>query len=316
MVLSNKDMIVGDIKGMNKGVLTIETDYSDSDFKIEWDGISYIRTETTFLISLEDGSRYNGVLRYSDVTGGIEILDSDLGTFDVSANQIVYLNAFEDDFWHRLSASVDLNYSFTRANNFRQAGANAQLGYVASKWSSGATFSLVTSSQDDAEDTRRIDGGVNFRWFLPKAWYVGLNASFLSNTEQKLNLRSNLKAGLGKFLIRTNATYLGAEAGLSYVLENFSNDDPDRSSMEAYVGAEFNLYDIGDLSLLTNGVVYPGITESGRVRADLGFNLKYDLPLDVYIKFGTTANYDNQAVEGASDWDYVLQFGVGWELDN
>ncbi|MCE2497160.1 MAG: hypothetical protein J4F31_11390 [Flavobacteriales bacterium] len=34
--LINGDLIVGDVKTVNKGVLTVETDYSDSDFKIEW----------------------------------------------------------------------------------------------------------------------------------------------------------------------------------------------------------------------------------------------------------------------------------------
>jgi len=39
LLLSNYDVIVGEVKGMNRGVLTVETNYSDADFKIEWDGI-------------------------------------------------------------------------------------------------------------------------------------------------------------------------------------------------------------------------------------------------------------------------------------
>ena len=33
---SASNMIVGEVKDMSRGVLTVETDYSDSDFKIEW----------------------------------------------------------------------------------------------------------------------------------------------------------------------------------------------------------------------------------------------------------------------------------------
>ncbi|HCY80319.1 MAG TPA: hypothetical protein DHV22_01275, partial [Xanthomarina gelatinilytica] len=36
IVLKNKDKIVGEIKSLDKGVLTVKTDYSDSDFKITW----------------------------------------------------------------------------------------------------------------------------------------------------------------------------------------------------------------------------------------------------------------------------------------
>jgi hypothetical protein len=39
LVLKNGNVIVGEIKSLDKGVVTIETDYSKSDFTIEWSGI-------------------------------------------------------------------------------------------------------------------------------------------------------------------------------------------------------------------------------------------------------------------------------------
>lgn len=84
--------------------------------------------------------------------------------------------------------------------------------------------------------------------------------------------------------------------------------------MESYLGTEVNLYDIGDLDLMSRLVLYPSITEKGRVRSDFKFDAKYDLPLDLYVKAGFSLNYDNQAVEGASKSDYVLQTGIGWEF--
>jgi len=52
---------------------------------------------------------------------------------------------------------------------------------------------------------------------------------------------------------------------------------------------------------------------SGRFRLDFKFDLKYELPLDFYIKTGTTINYDNQPVADAGTLDYVIQTGIGWE---
>ena len=83
--------------------------------------------------------------------------------------------------------------------------------------------------------------------------------------------------------------------------------------MEGFFGTELNLYDIGDLSLVTKVIAYPSFTESGRWRTDFNFDAKYDLPLDFYIKAGLTLNYDNRPVEGASETDYVFQTGFGWE---
>jgi hypothetical protein len=73
------------------------------------------------------------------------------------------------------------------------------------------------------------------------------------------------------------------------------------------------MFNTGDLSLKTTTTTYPSMTEEGRIRVDFNFDIKYDLPLDFYIKLGTTVNYDNRPVEGAADLDYVIQSGIGWE---
>ena len=36
LILKNANTIVGEIKSLDKGVLMIETDYSKSDFSVEW----------------------------------------------------------------------------------------------------------------------------------------------------------------------------------------------------------------------------------------------------------------------------------------
>ena len=106
---------------------------------------------------------------------------------------------------------------------------------------------------------------------------------------------------------------MGVKLGANRNIERYSADTPNRNSWEGYLGSELNLYDIGDLDLLTSIMVYPGITEKGRWRSDLNCDLKYDLPIDFYIKIGFTINYDNRPAEGASETDYVIQTGFGWE---
>ncbi len=313
LIFKNKDVIVGEIKSMDRGVVIIETDYSDSDFEIEWEKISEVYSTQNYLITLTSGRRHNGYLKSSS-PNRILIHTLDGETIEVDVNEIVYFKTYEDDFISRLSANIDINYSFTKANNLTQSGLRTSLGYVAPRWSASAGYNLIRSNQDEVDPIRREDGSFSYRKFLPKDWYVPANYSFLSNTEQKLDLRSIFKLGMGKYIIHTNQSYFGVEGGFSYVNERFSSEDEDRNSMEAYVGSELNLYDIGDLDLLTKAVIFPGITESGRWRFDYNIDVKYDLPLELYIKAGFTLNYDNQVVEGASKADYVFQTGIGWEL--
>jgi len=44
------EKIVGEIKKVEKEVLTIETAYSDSDFKVKWDQIASIESSRRFLV--------------------------------------------------------------------------------------------------------------------------------------------------------------------------------------------------------------------------------------------------------------------------
>ena len=54
VIFNTHDYVVGEIKNMQRGILQIETDYSDSDFKIEWDKTIEIYSVSQFLITLSD----------------------------------------------------------------------------------------------------------------------------------------------------------------------------------------------------------------------------------------------------------------------
>ena len=314
LILSTGDVILGEIKKMTKGVVTIETDYSDSDFEIEWSGIREMYTKTFFLITTSGGTRYNGKIM-SVAPGKVQIITELPGEIKVDLGDIVDLQSVDKGFWSRLYASIDLGFSQTKANNLRQVTIGSNISYVANKWSGSIKFDGLSSTQDEVDPIKRWDGDITYRYFLPKDWYLIAELSFLSNTEQKLDLRTNAKLGAGNFLIHTNRSYLGLMGGLSFNNEKYSTESSDHQSLEGFAGTELNLYDIGDLDLLTNLTAYPSITDSGRWRVDFKFDAKYDLPLDFYIKLGFTMNYDNQPVEGATDTDYIFSAGFGWELD-
>ena len=76
LVMPGNALIVGEIKGMEYGIVTIETDYSDDDFTIEWLDVVAIRTQTRFLIALTNGERYNGTVSSYGSARGVKIHES------------------------------------------------------------------------------------------------------------------------------------------------------------------------------------------------------------------------------------------------
>lgn len=313
LVFTNGQSMVGNIKSMERGKIMVETDYSDSDFIIDWAGVAKIYSTSTYLVSIADGRRFDCSIRSVGEDGMIDLY-SGSNSFAIHKDKIVYINPISQSFWDKISANVDLGYNITKANNLVQFNTRTYLGYLTRRWELNGNYNTVFSSQDSVANTRRMDANITFKFFLPNDFYVFISNDFLSNDEQKLKLRSTAKLGAGNYIVHSNAVYWSVYGGAAFNNETFTEStDPPKQTGEVFLGTEFNMFNTGDFGLLTNIVGYPNLTDKGRMRVDFRFDLTYDLPLDFYIKAGTTVNYDNQPVEGASSLDYVIQTGFGWE---
>lgn len=314
LVLKSRDIVVGELKSLTNGVVTIETDYSKSDFTIEWSGIKEIYSRSFFLVILGTGQRLNGP--FESIAGTDSVIIKDAGNpLTVSLNDIVFLKGFKSNFWSRFTANIDIGFTLQKANNLRQLNIGAAIQYLANKWQLNASYTDNRSKQDSIAQTKRIETNIDFKYFLQHDWFLLASLNFLSNTEQALKLRTTGKLGAGKFIVHTNKSYWGLGSGLSLNNESFTNNTSGRNSLEAYVGSELNLFDTKDLELFSTLYVYGSLTESNRWRSDFKLNLKYDLPWDFYIKPGFSLNYDNKPAIKGNETDYVFTFAIGWELD-
>jgi len=312
IIFNTHDYVVGEIKNMQRGILQIETDYSDSDFKIEWDKTTEIYSVSQFLINLSNGEKFFGTLE-SIGDSIIQIVTDENEIIEVRNEDIVYLNAYDDKFLDRFSASISFGFDMAKARNLKQLTTRSSLGYKAEKWNTGASFYNLSSTQDDTEDIHRREADVSFSYLLPYKLYGIATVSYLSNTEQSIDSRINAQLGVGRYLVQSNRMDWGLKVGVNRNIEYYSNDTEDRQSWEGYFGTDYNIFDLGDLDLLFSILAYPSFTEPGRWRSDSKFDIKYEFPLDFFVKMGVSLNYDNRPAEGASETDYVFNISFGWE---
>lgn len=313
--LSNGNILVGEIKSMDKSVLVFKTPYSDSDFKIKWYRVKEIYSDRIFIISVSDGQRLYSTINTDASDRAKVMLNAGEQSYSENLKDIIFLDPIGKNFLSRLTIDVDFGVSLTKANNLKQFNSNISGSFIANKWSSSGFFKSVMSRQEGASDINRIDGNLSLQYFLKNDWFVQTMAVYLSNNEQLLNLRSTYKGGLGYFFIHNNSMYFGASGGFAWTIEDFSDDSASKNSGEAFVGIGFNKYNIGDLSLLTSVVFFPSLTEKSRYRTDFNFDMKYDLPLDFFVKMSLTYNYDSSPIEGATKEDYVFTTSFGWEFN-
>jgi hypothetical protein len=315
IMLKNNDRLIGEIKSMKKGVMTIETDYSDTDFKVELINIIEIRSDRTFLVKLSNGNIMNTTIAPKPKDPS-HVIISDAGKeIVVAIKEIVILQPVNDKFFSRFTSSLSFGYNYTKSSDLSQLTVRSTLGYTASYWSFSGTYNSVHSSQDDSEAIQRTDANAEFRYYLEKNWYGLVSGEFLSNEEQKLQLRSTLRTGIGKYLFSTHRNYLGTGAGLAWNNESFNDSlGTNRNSLEAFVTMELSLFEYKDISMQTKATVYPSITVSNRVRTDFNIDFKLDLPLNFFLKLGLTYNYDSKPVQDAGKEDHVIQTTFGWEI--
>jgi hypothetical protein len=182
-------------------VVTIETDYSKSDFTIEWSGIKEIYLRSMFLITLTDGRRINGTFQSVDSGGKINITDAQGKKVETKLDDIVYLKGLKSDFWSRVHASIDMGLSISKANDLKQYNIRSAVGYLADKWLVDIYYNDTRSSQDSIAEhqTNRVRGFVYFTFFQKTGMRLRVSPT-LSNTEQALKLRFTSKVGVGNYI--------------------------------------------------------------------------------------------------------------------
>lgn len=316
IVLNNNDRLIGEIKGIEDGLLILKTEYSKENFKINWADIKSFKSNQDFFIVMADGTRYNATVSTdSSMPERIVLYDNQtkVKSYAWAAN-VVFMRPQQSSFDNKFEASLALGINLTEGNNFKQLTLKSTLGYRFDKWALSAYGNSVNYRHKE-EDLHRTDAGVGAVYRFSGDNFAGVFSDLLSSDVQQLDLRIATRGGVGRYFVNNARAYFNVMGGLAWNTEKLDNmTNENRNSTEAFAGFEVNLFDMKDFSLLTNVVVYPSLTIKDRVRSDVKLDVKYDLPLNLFLKMGLSYNYDRRPVEGASKEDYVLLTTFGWEL--
>lgn len=314
IVTLSGDELIGEIQSMNKGVLVFETDYSDSDFQIDWLKIRTIQTSNKYKIQDNNGNLFLGSIASSENRPDTLILLTVAGEIYRNFNSIAKIEELDENFKDRLSLGIFLGYSYTKASGSQQISIRSNAGYVSNKWALSSSINSFDNRIGE-EVTSRSDANLNFRHLLANNWFAIANVEWLNSDEQQINLRTTGAAGIGNFLVRNLKMMFLVYGGAAYNNEDFANQEEDNlQSMEAFIAGQYDLFGVEDLNLLTNFVVYPSLTEKNRIRAMYKLDLARDLIYDFEAKLGFTLNYDSNPPNDAEKSDYVVSLTLGWTL--
>ena len=314
--LVNGDSITCEIQNLERGRLEVKTDSFGTVF-IEWKDIVRVTSRQFFVVELQNGNRYEGSLVRPEDEGELMLVKP--GEQQVFAmNDVVRIDllVLADERIERWDGSVSLGFDAAKANNNVSLSASFDARQRGEDFVLSFNGSVYSRSQDDLEDSLRANLGGIYRGLLEERWFWAVLGGLERNDELGIDLRSQLGGGYGRFLVQNNRSLWSVLAGVTIVNEQRAGDESAENNIEGLLNTEYEYftYDTPKTTFKVGLSLFPGITESGRIRAETNLGLRRELIEDLFLDISFYGSYDNEPPEEGEKSDYGVVTSLGYSF--
>lgn len=320
VVMKNGDRFTGEIKSLEQGELIFKSDYMKDSVHLDWTRVERLDSRDSFIVTLSSGNRVTGNIGRAAATGEsggeFQIVESN-STMQVKPAEVIGIEQHEVSFLDQLTGSVNYGLSFSSGNSATNSSLSASMAYTTEKNSVQLDSTSQFNTQSSGQNTNRFTFDSRYIHMLTDKWLAAGLFSLLKSNQQDLDLRSTYGAGFGRKLIRTDRTSLLAFAGADYSHERYSaqaGTAPVQNSAESLFGFTFSTFRFKTLNANSNLIVYPNLTDTGRVRLSSQSNLQIELVRNFFWNLQFYENYDSRPPVTAPKNDLGVTTSVGWKF--
>jgi putative salt-induced outer membrane protein YdiY len=313
VVLRNGNTMTGEITELDRGRLTFKTDDMGT-LAIEWDKVTSVTASATFELHELGGGQYFGALRPGPQAGELTVATLSGTDKVLPLWRVVKIERLGATIWQRLDGSVDAGMSYTSSSELLTIDLAARVALNRPGHGISLDGSSTITRQPDAAETSRNALTFSYRRRRPGHWAEFAQAQAEQNKELGFDLRGSLTGGAGRYLMQGRRhdllTALGLRVNREKPLEGEST-----SNLEAALGFTFDRfsYDFPKVDIYATVSGFAGLTDWGRVRAELDVRIKREILRDFSISLRVYESYDSRPVtEGAAKNDYGGSVGIGW----
>jgi len=312
VVLENGDHMTGEIKTLEAGLLRFSTDAMGT-VSIEWEYIQRIISDKQLTVEMSDGRRWLGTVQKPD-EGENLIVKTIRGPVEIDPDDVVTVWPVKATFLDKVDLSLSLGFEYAKATDIRTLTIASDFLYRTEQRIIDATLRTNVTTQGAGEDQNRQELRFNVQRLLPNLRYRSFNTGYDKN--EAIGLDSRVFAGgtYGRYFIKTNQTWFNGFLGLIGTRERTVLGEQ-TENLEAVLGTQYRYFSYArpERTLDTSLSVFPSLTDSGRVRADLRSTFKLELIDDLFWRMELYATYDSSPIdEGAEESDYGINTGLGW----
>lgn len=313
LVMRNGDVITGEVKDVSHGKLSYKTDDMGT-LSVKWDKVHMVVTRNYFEIEMSNGWKYYGSLDWPTEPRKIVVVLTSADTLDMA--QVVGIQRIRSGFVARTNGYVDLGFNLTRANNQTEWTLGFQGNYRGPKWGGTLTGSSYFRFQKDtASNTSRNSLSISGLKFLKNKWSAVASITGEQSEETNLDLRTTTGGGAGYDLVRSNRMELRTFGSLVATNEKYSTSPESTLSLELLFGGDWQAFkfDSPKLDLQTTLLVFPSLSDIGRIRTQWDLRISYEVYSDFFVGLKGFLTYDNRPpTTDAVKVDYRANFTIGW----
>ena len=310
--LKNGDRISGTIKELDRGKLRIKTTTMDTIY-IHWLDVESIESNTYLRISSTDGSFTSGRIQKSDMTQSMSVLENGKIT-NIPAVDVTAMKPLRVDqrFWNRFEGDISAGIDYKKASDILLVNVASGLRLREEKYELDFGFNWNETQRTEDNNSSRADLSGGYTRFLQDRWFWKATAGFERNQELGIDLRTIGSGSVGKYFLQTATMRFEVNAGLAVSTEN-RTDDTEQNSVEGLFSSSFDLFklNIPMTRLSANVSVFPGITESDRVRVNTDITLRNEIIRDFFWELSFYSSYDNQPAAGFEKEDFGVITSLG-----
>ncbi len=314
VVMKNGDRFTGEVKGLQHGELSFKASYMAATVRLNWAEVARVESKDAYVIALTSGASHAG---YFETTAATVRISEGTQAITIPQPQVVSIKPEEGRFWKQLNGSVDYGFNFVSAESQVTSSFAATLGYYNQRNLVGIDTSSQFNDQENVPSTIRNTFTAQYARDLNEKLFVPVFVDLLRSDQQELNLRTTVGGGLGRKVLQTPQTSLRTYAGLVYTHENYfpqPGTEPIRSNVESVFAAQFATFRFTTFDLHSYLLVFPSLSDLGRVRISTVSDMKIELVKDFYFSFRVYENFDSRPPINAPKNDTGVTTSVGWKF--
>ncbi len=311
----NGDRISGEIRDYKYGYLTYKT-YGVSTVKVKYDKILTFYSNKSFDIMLSNGRRTYGCFNTSELEQTIKIITAN-DTILIPLIDVVDFNPIKAGFWKKLVGSVDIGYSFAKANALQQFSGATDIRYINRSYQMSLKGNGLITTQEETSDIKKNDLTLSYFKRLNTTWFAGTALSGEQNSELGLELRVQTSFVGGNEVIHTNSNNLMVYGGFVVNKEYNIDTTLSRWNFDGVATLSYRLFRFQDpeINITSNLTAYPSFTVPGRYRIDYNISAKITIITDMYFNLSFYDNYDSKPPsENAENNDYRFTTSIGYSF--